>query len=54
MPVPVIVTYLTAWVGADGVAQFRNDLYGRDQIEAPLVAEADPEACHVDDPALQP
>jgi murein L,D-transpeptidase YcbB/YkuD len=29
-PVPVMVLYWTAWVGADGRLSFRNDLYGRD------------------------
>lgn len=51
-PVPVIFTYLTAWAGADGVVQFRDDLYGRDRIDPRQVADADPDACHVDDPAL--
>jgi murein L,D-transpeptidase YcbB/YkuD len=29
-PVPVHFVYLTAFVGANGVAQFRPDIYGRD------------------------
>ena len=29
-PVPVYLAYFTAWVDGDGVAQFRNDVYGRD------------------------
>ncbi len=29
-PVPIYWVYVTAWVGADGVAQFRDDIYGRD------------------------
>lgn len=30
MPVPIYITYLTAWVDASGVAQFRDDVYDRD------------------------
>ncbi|WP_436642809.1 L,D-transpeptidase family protein [Microbaculum sp. FT89] len=30
-PVPVHVTYLTAWVNKDGTVHFRRDLYGRDK-----------------------
>jgi murein L,D-transpeptidase YcbB/YkuD len=30
-PVPVRIVYLTAWVDADGILQFRNDIYGHDQ-----------------------
>ncbi|RYY99560.1 MAG: hypothetical protein EOO11_04580 [Chitinophagaceae bacterium] len=29
-PVPVSITYYTAWAGADGKLQFRRDLYGYD------------------------
>ena len=29
---PVHITYQTAWVSADGNAQFRNDIYGRDSL----------------------
>jgi murein L,D-transpeptidase YcbB/YkuD len=29
-PVPLYWVYITGWVGADGVAQFRDDIYGRD------------------------
>ncbi len=29
-PVPVLVTYATAWVSEDGAVQFRPDVYGRD------------------------
>ena len=32
-PIPVIFTYLTAWVGRDGLVQFRNDLYARDKSD---------------------
>jgi murein L,D-transpeptidase YcbB/YkuD len=38
-PVPVHLAYLTAWRGADGTANFRNDIYGRDHaLEAAFVA----------------
>jgi len=37
-PVPVHLIYLTAWLGADGTVQFRDDLYNRD---ARLVAALD-------------
>ena len=29
-PLPVHITYQTAWVGADGTTNFREDIYGRD------------------------
>jgi len=31
-PVPVHVTYLTAWVNKDGSVHFRKDIYGRDRL----------------------
>ena len=30
-PIPVYVVYLTAYVGADGIVEFRPDAYGRDR-----------------------
>lgn len=39
-PVPVHLTYLTAWVDEQGVSQFRDDVYGRDaRILAALQAK---------------
>lgn len=33
-PIPVHILYLTAWVDAQGVIQFREDIYGRDRALA--------------------
>lgn len=33
-PIPVHVSYLTAWVNKDGSVHFRDDIYGRDKILA--------------------
>jgi murein L,D-transpeptidase YcbB/YkuD len=42
-PIPVFFTYITAWAEADGRAEFRPDIYGRDGHRE-LIAENDPEA----------
>lgn len=31
-PIPVHITYFTAWVNKDGTLHFRKDIYGRDKI----------------------
>jgi len=33
-PVPVHLTYLTAWIGEGGTVEFRDDVYGRDALLA--------------------
>jgi L,D-transpeptidase YcbB len=33
-PIPVLITYYTAWVDENGVLQFRNDIYGHDKRTA--------------------
>ena len=40
-PVPVHVTYLTAWVNRDGTIHFRDDIYGRDAKLAAALARAE-------------
>lgn len=40
-PVPVHITYLTAWVNRDGTIQFRDDIYGRDAKLATALARAE-------------
>jgi murein L,D-transpeptidase YcbB/YkuD len=36
-PLPVHLTYLTAWVNKDGSVHFRDDIYGRDAILAKVL-----------------
>jgi L,D-transpeptidase YcbB len=36
-PVPLHWVYVTAWSGADGVVQFREDIYGKDGLGAPTI-----------------
>ena len=33
-PVPLYITYITAWVGSDGIVNFREDIYNRDGLGA--------------------
>jgi len=40
-PVPVYWVYITAWATAEGLAQFREDIYQRDGV-GPLTGEASP------------
>lgn len=42
-PVPVFFSYITAWAEADGSAEFRPDIYGRDGSRE-FMGEGDPEA----------
>jgi murein L,D-transpeptidase YcbB/YkuD len=30
-PVPIFLTYFTAWVDRNGLVQFRSDVYGKDR-----------------------
>jgi murein L,D-transpeptidase YcbB/YkuD len=39
-PVPVIITYFTCWVNEDGLLNFREDIYGRDQKLAERLFES--------------
>lgn len=38
-PVPVIITYLTAWVDGNGQLNFRKDIYNRDSRLAKMIIE---------------
>ncbi|NJO53587.1 MAG: L,D-transpeptidase family protein [Bacteroidales bacterium] len=38
-PVPVYWVYITAWATADGVVQFRDDIYGRDGLAGQIAAD---------------
>ncbi len=39
-PIPVHLTYLTAWMNKDGSTHFRQDIYDRDQVLQKALAEA--------------
>jgi len=39
-PVPVYITYFTAWVDEQGMIQFRKDIYKRDERLAEMMLEA--------------
>jgi murein L,D-transpeptidase YcbB/YkuD len=39
-PVPLHWVYVTAWSSADGVAQFREDIYGHDGLGRPAIPAA--------------
>jgi murein L,D-transpeptidase YcbB/YkuD len=36
-PIPVFLLYHTAWIGTDGMTNFRDDLYGHDRRQAALL-----------------
>ena len=39
-PVPVYFTYISAWSTGDGVAHFRDDIYGRDGVDELQMSQA--------------
>jgi murein L,D-transpeptidase YcbB/YkuD len=39
-PVPVYFTYISAWSTGDGVAHFRDDIYGRDGVDELQISQA--------------
>jgi murein L,D-transpeptidase YcbB/YkuD len=39
-PIPVVITYFTAWVDAHGQLQFRNDVYQQDKRTAAMMFAA--------------
>ncbi|MFZ1772522.1 MAG: murein L,D-transpeptidase, partial [Rhizobiaceae bacterium] len=39
-PVPVYFTYISAWSTGDGVAHFRDDIYGRDGVDELQISTA--------------
>ena len=39
-PVPVYFTYISAWSTGDGVAHFRDDIYGRDGVDELQISSA--------------
>jgi len=46
-PIPVYIQYWTAWVDREGTAQFRNDIYGYDQLPGtrlPIAKPAPPQS----------
>ncbi|MEZ5815794.1 MAG: L,D-transpeptidase family protein [Hyphomicrobiaceae bacterium] len=54
-PVPVYFTYITAWADAEGHAEFRPDIYGRDGLsELSSDRERDPDAPPPPPPTLAP
>ena len=36
-PIPLYIVYLTSWVEPDGMLQFRDDIYGKDDELAPIL-----------------
>ena len=47
-PVPIYLSYETAWVGSDGVPQYRGDVYGRDKKVMRALEKAGLSLTHLD------
>lgn len=41
-PIPIFITYITAWVDEDGRVNFRDDIYQLDGADAPGLAQDEP------------
>ncbi len=39
-PIPVMITYFTAWVDSNGQINFRDDIYKHDKRTAEMMFEA--------------
>jgi len=40
-PIPVYISYITAWANKDGTVHFRDDIYGRDARLADAILGVD-------------
>jgi murein L,D-transpeptidase YcbB/YkuD len=43
-PIPIYITYITAWVSDDGVVHFADDVYDKDMLLPQAAAKPEPEA----------
>ncbi|MES2217558.1 MAG: L,D-transpeptidase family protein [Pseudomonadota bacterium] len=41
-PIPIFITYITAWVSDDGIVHFADDVYGKDFETAPVMQQSSP------------